>query len=814
MADRSLHLTADNSRSSLLSNSLDDARHAGQLPAAIIPKPGGAIHRAPPVVSNVARDLSVMGSSALASVESSGADLSSSDVLADPVVSKWFEDNQNIPVDIIDIITSVHHRKIQALRDTAIANMSKLESLAQEKLESTADLRNTNEILQQQVHELTLKQPSNFSATGSAESEPERQARRGNELFDKQVNALSAYARIQSTFAADLSTLDSLLDQVQSRFPFGTSDKMEEDRLISRRKHKVSVHQRLQLEFRRSIYPCFDSLSKDSSIPKFPFPDLSAQDSTTSISRRWKKWCITPSVVAEFGEIIPDILRMLSVFDVSTGIWSIPRMLNQVQTEYRDLFEQKSTNLYYFLLDQCDSDGRADCRAKMLQPSMLAGKHRQIFTPERFSGVHALFMVFQSLEADSSSMALSCAQKLRDLDRLFTTESDIIPGIDAANATIQLAARFDERPSWKDCGQYLRNALQNCSNAVRFKFLELKVPSFAVFPMDCSSEISQMFSAATAARNEQVSNADRDRFRDVSIGLSSPNMQVSSFVASLSHDDPASHEQRMDAASTSFLALRAKLPAMTDDSVKRAASDIANLVNPSFTKFEKDGVIKQVILQLRSGDTLKIDGSKFPSNRRNKDPSQKEVCHRGDACTYKGCRFWHPRDSASPSDSTPFSKQSRPSNSRSSLPSSIQKRAASNEVQVCKIADCNANAAGPFKSYCDDHYSQLINGAELMTKYGIKRRFPTSSKPKTADGQFSQQRSNIGPQRKRARMVSLVTPDGESIQADMDEDQLRVFQAALVGAKFSVPVEDEESVQDEEDDCLSAIHEIVGYNSS
>ena len=103
-----------------------------------------------------------MGSSALASVESSGADLSSSDVLADPVVSKWFEDNKDIPVDIIDISTSVHHRKIQALRDTAIANMSKLESLAQEKLESTADLRNTNGILQQQVNELKMKQSSHF----------------------------------------------------------------------------------------------------------------------------------------------------------------------------------------------------------------------------------------------------------------------------------------------------------------------------------------------------------------------------------------------------------------------------------------------------------------------------------------------------------------------------------------------------------------------------------------------------------------------------------------------------------------------------
>ena len=810
MTDRSLRLSGDPSHSSVFSNSPADATHAGDLPASILPLPGSARHRSLPNVSNVARDLSVMGSSALASVENSGANITSSDVLADPVIAKWFKDNESVSKDVIDIITSVHHRKLQALKDTAIRNMSKLESAAREKLESAEELKNANLLLQQQLQELKAKTPS-LSASGSEDSEPQRLARRGEDLFTKQVDALSAYARVNNTLASDLAKMDEMLDEVHLRFPFGTNDKMEEDRILSRRKHKVAVHQRLQLEFRRSVYPCFDSVPKDGVIPKFPLPDLSAQDSTTFLSRKWKRWCVNPIVVAEYGEVIPDILRMLNVFDTSTGIWSIPRMLNQVQVEYRDIFEQKSTNLFYFLLDQCDSEGRADCRARFMQPSMLVGKHRQVFTPERSSGVHALFMIFQCMEADSSSMAFSCAQKLRDLDKLFVVESDIISGVAAANETIQLAARFDERPSWKDCGQYLRNALQNCSNAVRFKFLELHVPSFAVSPNDCSPEISRMFAAATAARNEQVSNADRDRCRNASIGISSPNIPVSAFMADMSYDTGSNFEDRMHTANGSFLALRAKLPAMTDGSVKRAASEIVDYVNPSFSKFEKDGAISQVILQLRSGDTLKIDGSKFVSNQRNR--FQKK-CFKGDSCTDRNCTFLHPRDSRSSAASDPSLQVARNSQSRSIHPSNLGKRPDREEIQPCKVADCKSMASGIRKSYCDHHYTELCNGAEVTTKDGLKKSFPYASKQKQSGGSLARRNNGRADQRKKARLLSLVTPDGQSMQADMDEDQLRVFQAALVGARFTLPEDDEEVEQQEDDDYMSAIQEIVGYTSS
>ena len=58
MTDRSLRLSGDPSHSSVFSNSPADARPAGDLPASILPLPGGARHRSLPNVSNVARDLS------------------------------------------------------------------------------------------------------------------------------------------------------------------------------------------------------------------------------------------------------------------------------------------------------------------------------------------------------------------------------------------------------------------------------------------------------------------------------------------------------------------------------------------------------------------------------------------------------------------------------------------------------------------------------------------------------------------------------------------------------------------------------------
>ena len=69
------------------------------------------------------------------------------------------------------------------------------------------------------------------------------------------------------------------------------------------------------------------------------------------------KWCQHPVVINAYDAILPDVIRMLNVYDVKTGIWEIPRMVSQVQVEYRDSYEIKSEALFNSLLDQCELDG-------------------------------------------------------------------------------------------------------------------------------------------------------------------------------------------------------------------------------------------------------------------------------------------------------------------------------------------------------------------------------------------------------------------------------------------------------------------------
>ena len=129
---------------------------------------------------------------------------------------------------------------------------------------------------------------------------------------------------------------------------------------------------------------------------------------------------------------------------------------------------------------------------------------------------------------------------------------------------------------------------------------------------------------------------------------------------------------------------------------------------------------------------------------------------------------------------------------------------------ACVAEGCKQIPDGKGKRYCSDHYNQLLNGAELTLKNGRKRSFPhASSKHSSSKGVVQQK-----PWNKKARLVSLTTLDGDSVQAEMNEDQLQVFQAALVGAKFSAENEgaaDQLEDDEEEDASFSAIREIIGF---
>ena len=129
----------------------------------------------------------------------------------------------------------------------------------------------------------------------------------------------------------------------------------------------------------------------------------------------------------------------------------------------------------------------------------------------------------------------------------------------------------------------------------------------------------------------------------------------------------------------------------------------------------------------------------------------------------------------------------------------------------CHVEGCTKDPESRGKSYCRFHFKQLLNGSELVMKNGKRKSFPGASPKMAQAGKKSSQK----PWEKKARLVSLTTLDGESLQADMNQDQLRVFQAALVGAKFSADAEVDTQIEDSEDEdddqSFSAIREIIGF---
>ena len=251
MSTTDLHLRADPSVTSLHSGSSRLGMSGGIRPSTIMPRPGTAGHSLIPEPPVEARDLSVMGTSALASLELSGNSATASEVLADPAVLQWFEDNQDVPKGIIDMINSVHQKKMEALKAVAIQNVSAIKDLADDKVTQSAKVASLNTVLQQQVNEFQARSVKAAIPCGSSESEPERLARRGNDLFAKQVEALTIYAKNAEKLSSDLQRIDQQIDSVQEQAVFSSNEIALEERLLNQKKHKISVDARLLKEFRK-----------------------------------------------------------------------------------------------------------------------------------------------------------------------------------------------------------------------------------------------------------------------------------------------------------------------------------------------------------------------------------------------------------------------------------------------------------------------------------------------------------------------------------------------------------------------------------
>ena len=115
MDNSGLRFAHASSAHSVLSNTTDGRANPGMLPAAIYPEPSGAGIPPPQQLPAEARDPRVMGSMALASMEVANFSPSMDELLSDPEVSKWFEDNGEIPRCLISIISAAHMKKMNQM---------------------------------------------------------------------------------------------------------------------------------------------------------------------------------------------------------------------------------------------------------------------------------------------------------------------------------------------------------------------------------------------------------------------------------------------------------------------------------------------------------------------------------------------------------------------------------------------------------------------------------------------------------------------------------------------------------------------------
>lgn len=119
--------------------------------------------------------------------------------------------------------------------------------------------------------------------------------------------------------------------------------------------------------------------------------------------------------------------------------------------------------------------------------------------------------------------------------------------------------------------------------------------------------------------------------------------------------------------------------------------------------------------------------------------------------------------------------------------------------------DCKAERAFDTARYCDKHFEILRDGGEVTLKSGQKRTFETKG-GKGGKGTKGGKGGDRGQYKRKAQWVSLQTPDGQDVTAEMDESQLTVLQAVLGGAKFKKQKDEEP-----DEDALENIQRVLGY---
>ena len=85
-------------------------------------------------------------------------------------------------------------------------------------------------------------------------------------------------------------------------------------------------------------------------------------DAFNNVRRKWKEWITSAPTMVKYASLIPDLLRMVEVFDVKSGRWTSPRNLVDVDPDLQKSYEVANVALFNELVAQCETQGRSDER--------------------------------------------------------------------------------------------------------------------------------------------------------------------------------------------------------------------------------------------------------------------------------------------------------------------------------------------------------------------------------------------------------------------------------------------------------------------
>ena len=502
-------------------------------------------------------------------------------------------------------------------------------------------------------------------------------------------------------------------------------------------------------------------------------------------------WIKKSGTLSKYYTLAAEVLRTIKVFDVASGSWAIPMQSKDLDLEVQNVFEAAGETLYKEIIRECAAQGRSDCLALAKQPSMVVGLKRVRIDKVKDSGVHLIFRLMQALEEDSASLRRSFIERFRNLHTLFTCAADIEPGTAAAIEIIEKAEEVGVTPTWDECGDFVKLALEQCDTAIRLALMEASIASSAADPLDCTAELRCMFSVALASRTKE--NAIKLMLQEQrGVKTDSSAVPLSSFSAGLSSDGNTS--KRLNEATKLFKKLQSKSDVLMDCQLQGYAAEIAKCVDPKANESNVMLHAKRVMVQLKSGEKLQLKTGDRREDGADKAGGKRPKCWQGDKCKRKNCTFSHPRDSKENKQKSTKAcwqgddckrKDCRFSHPRDQKDGS-KKGHIKNQDGICKAKDCQKKNGGDKKSYCEEHFKKLRSGESFERKDG---HMASSSKKRNA---------------LQANLVTVVDEDGTEVSATMDEQAIAVMKATLGGAKFKKAKKDEKS-------ALESLMGAVGY---